>query len=248
MLRLLNQSSQIRLACFTLTCFGLFALIVGNASPAQAQRESFGVSITSPLEQETFYAGPSSLVYSINVTGKITGVRGDPTIVVVRLDIFQGTRLSQSVKTNPVRDGSFKIDFTVNPEGSDPTFTVDMVTRGCSNLGPNPQCHYRAAYSLPRGHLTLRVTAEAPGLHATTERHITVDCSKYINAPVKVVLADHPEQPVASVPVIGSTWLYLWRASPSLRRSRAKSDDRAASCTRRDNGIAGLDRGCYSRV
>jgi hypothetical protein len=151
-------------------------------------------------------------VYSINVTGKITGVRGDPTVVTVRLDIFQGTRLAQSVKTNPARDGSFTIDFTVNPEGSDPNFTVDMVTRGCSNVGPNPQCHYRAVYSLPRGRLILRATAEAPGLQATTERHITVDCSQYINVPVKVVLADYPEQSVANVPVIGSTWLYLWRA------------------------------------
>ena len=210
--RMLRLSIKIKNACL-ISIWLAFAIInFGEVTPIQAQRESFGVTITSPLEQETFYAGPSSLVYSINVTGKITGVRGDPSVVAVRLDIFQGARLSQSVKTNPSRDGSFTIDFTVNPEGSDPVFTVDMVTRGCSNIGPNSQCHYRAAYSLPRGRLVLRVTAEAPGLQATAERHITVDCSKYINVPVQVVLADQPEKTVANVPVIGSTWLYVWRA------------------------------------
>lgn len=205
-------SIKIKLACRILIWLAFAIIVFGAVTPIQAQRESFGIIITSPLEQETFYAGPSSLVYSINVTGKITGIRGDPSVVNVRLDIFQGTRLAQSVKTNPARDGSFTMDFTVNPEGSDPVFTVDMVTRGCSNVGPNPQCHYRAAYSLPPGRLILRATAEAPGLQATTERHITVDCSQYINVPVKVVLVDHPEQTVANVPVIGSTWLYLWRA------------------------------------
>ena len=198
---------------FAVALWLAFALgVFWSVTPIQAQRESFGVTITSPLDQETFYAGPSSLVYSINVTGKITGVRGDPSVVTVRLDIYQGTQLNQSIKTNPARDGSFTIDFTVNPKGSDPVFTVDMVTRGCSNVGPNSQCHYRAPYSFPPGRLVLRVTAEAPGLQATAERHITVDCSRYINVPVRVVLADQPGQTVANVPVIGSTWLYVWRA------------------------------------
>jgi hypothetical protein len=180
------------------------------AVPASAQG-GIGIAFITPLDGQTYYAGPSTLVYSINITGQVTGVKGDPSNLDVRLEVFQGTTLVNTIVRQTKADGSFVFDFTVNPEGSDPAFTVDMVTRGCSNIGPISQCHYRATVSLPAGQVLLRATLIVPGVQASAERRISVDRAKYINIPVRVVRADAPDKPIAGVKVIGSTWLYQWR-------------------------------------
>jgi hypothetical protein len=215
MRRLLHYFALVKILWAVFALAMLLVLSMPTVATVDAQ-SSFGVVITSPLEGETFYAGPSSLVYSVNITGKVTGIKGDPSVLELRLEVFQGNQLVHTIKKNPAKDGSFIFDVTVNPEGSDPSFTVDMVTRGCSNLGPNSQCHYRTAYNLPRGRVVLRVTAIGPGLQAATERNIITDHSSYLSVPVQVVLADRPDQLVAGVPVVASTWLYMWRQRSAL--------------------------------
>jgi hypothetical protein len=203
----------VRLVLCAFIAVTLFALMFVIIHPVEAQTGGFGVSITTPVEGETFYAGPTTWAYSINVGGDVTGVKGDPTQVQVTMAIYQGTELKQTVQTNPAADGSYKIDFTVNPEGSDPVMTVDMLTRHCTSTGRDNLCHYRAAYTLPAGHVVVRVTAKMRGASdANAERHIIVDRSAYATVPVKVVLADHPEQPVVGVTAIGTAWMYSWRA------------------------------------
>ncbi len=195
----------------------LVALLTIPYASGQAQDGPFAVSFVTPFEQQTFYAGPSSFAYSIDVSGVVTGIHGDPTSSVsVQLDIYQGSRLDQTIQTHPLSDGSFTLHFTINPQGSPLLVSVDMLTRHCTSMGADDYCHYYAPYSLPPGQLVLRATASiAGGLRTTAVRHITVDRSAYMLVPVRVVLADDPDQPVANMPVIGTTWLYMWRQRSS---------------------------------
>ncbi len=183
-----------------------FLLTLGAFGFVHAQLESLTVEITKPSEGETLYAGPETLVYSINIEGRVAGV-DDPTAVEVKLEIIQGSIVIQSVMTIPDEEGLFIFPTTVNPEGSEPNFTAVEVEAGCEN------CHYRANLDLPSKSMLIRVIAKtSDGQEATAEREITVDLSDYTTVPIMVTFEDSPEKVLHGVTVQGSARLYEWRA------------------------------------
>ncbi|MBI4787687.1 MAG: carboxypeptidase regulatory-like domain-containing protein [Chloroflexi bacterium] len=183
----------------------LALLLFAEADPrASAQSSQLSVNLLTPAENETFYAGPQSLTYSFPVNGWVTTANPEPTLVKVRLEIISGSQVANTLTTRAQDDGSFSFDVTVNPLGPSGDFTPDQ--KSCSF------CHFISDASLPRGQVLLQVTATEPnGNQATAKRNIVVDHSGYATVPVKVVLADKPEQPAPNIPVSGSTRLYLWR-------------------------------------
>jgi len=180
-------------------------LLACKAHLATADSGSLTVVITRPAEGETYYAGPSSLVYNIPVSGWVTRGRV-PTEATVRLEVFQGTRLAGVLTDTVSADGAFIFHITVNPDASGEYFPAEL--KGCDT-----SCHYRTNMALPQGSVLLRVTAIATsGERGSAERHIKVDHSGYAIVPVHVVLEDNPEIPVGGIPVMASTWIYMWRA------------------------------------
>jgi hypothetical protein len=180
---------------------------IGLASPAIPARAAPTptIVITHPSEGETLYAGPTSLIYSIQVTGWILGL-DDLDGVGLTLEVVQNSAVVGRLKGLPSPDGSFSFSATVNPEGSSPNFSAPQVESGCEN------CHVRSSLDLPEGGLILRVTAGlSDGTSASGERRVTVDRSGYALVPVRVVRADAPGEPVQGVVVEASSRLYRWR-------------------------------------
>ncbi len=186
------------LLCALLWCFGTLT--------AHAQDGGLRVGLIRPMEGETYYAGPSTVVYSIKIDGWVAGA-ADPRAVSVRLDILQGAQAHNTVTLTPDADGTFLVDATVNPAGAHGDFgPVEIVSR-CD------ECHYRAPIELPNGAVTLALTATTPdGQQARLERHFVVDRSTTVTVPVNVVIEGQPGQRVSGVPVSASTRMYLWRA------------------------------------
>ncbi len=187
-----------------LVCVAIVSLIVCTTGHTWAQDGPLTVGIARPGEGETFYAGPNSLIYSVNVTGWAIGTDVDPGSVEVTLEVLKDTELAGKLTTHPEADGTFTFAATVNPDGlplarPDPT---------CQH------CHYETDFDLSCGGLLLRVTAKASaGRTAVAERHIIVDCSSHVTVPVQVVFNnDSGTQTVSGIPVTSSTWLYEWRA------------------------------------
>ncbi|MBI5880362.1 MAG: carboxypeptidase regulatory-like domain-containing protein [Chloroflexi bacterium] len=158
------------------------------------------------MEGETYYAGPSSVVYSIKIDGWVAGA-ADPRAVSVRVDVLQGAQLHNTLTLTPDADGTFLVNATVNPAGAHGDFgPVEIVSR-CD------ECHYRAPIDLPNGAVTVALTATLPdGQQARMERHIVVDRSTIVTVPVKVIIEGQPDQRASGVPVSASTRMYLWRA------------------------------------
>ncbi|MEJ2013353.1 MAG: hypothetical protein P8X64_14150 [Anaerolineales bacterium] len=184
-------------------------------SSASAQDNVFAVSIASPAEGETLYAGPTTLLYTVEVRGWVTGT-DDPADVSLQLEIFKDDVLQSRLITSPQPDGSYGFPVTVNPEGSEGNFTPVEVEAGCED------CHYVTANSFPNGVLRLKVTATDPqGRMAISERSIIVDRSAYTSVPVKVVAADDPGHTMPGITIEASTWIYEWRA----RHAYARTDE-----------------------
>jgi hypothetical protein len=190
-----------------------------GALTAQAQGGGLRVGLIRPMEGETYYAGTSTVVYSIKIDGWVAGVP-DPRAVSVRVDILQGTRVHNTVTLTADADGTFLVNATVNPAGAHGDFgPVEIVSR-CD------ECHYRAPLDLPNGAVTVALTATTPdGQQARMERHFVVDRSTTVTIPVNVVIEGRPGQRVSGLPVSASTRMYLWRA-------------RHASAATDTNGIA----------
>lgn len=185
----------------------LFALSVA-VGPSRAQESEFGIFFDRPAEGETYYSGPSSLLYSLPVIGWVTGQGIDFTQVSVRLEVFDGQVLVGAVSENALADGTFEFTATANPENSDIQFPLEVMVLGCADL-----CHFFGDIDLPAGALTLRLTAEDPnGRKAVAERQIKIDRSSYASIPVQVINKDNTNQPLVGITIIGSTRLYLWRA------------------------------------
>ena len=79
------------------------ALLARENPRASAQSGQLAVSVVTPAENETLYAAPQSLTYSVQVSGWITTGNPEPSLVKVRLDIFAGTELFKYA-TVPSRD------------------------------------------------------------------------------------------------------------------------------------------------
>lgn len=192
----------------------------GGVGIIHAQAYDFTVKITTPAEGETFYAGPTSMLYHIPIAGWVDNADYNSVEVKIQLSILQDGELAGSQTTTPLADGTFDFYVTVNPDYSESLFlnNESVVNPSCAD-----RCHHPTKLGLPRGAVLLRVTATDPaGRSKTAERHIVVDRSDYATVPIQVVYADNPKEPVPAVPVSGSTWLYLWRA----RHATAASDAR----------------------
>ncbi|MBI5650041.1 MAG: carboxypeptidase regulatory-like domain-containing protein [Chloroflexi bacterium] len=184
--------------------FLILGLLMSASQSVHAQSAAPVVTITTPLENETFYAGPYSLVYSIDVAGWVATNNPEPTLVRVQLDVLSGNRIAQTATMRLRADGSFSFGMAINPDAPAGEFSPDQ--RNCD------ACHYLANVVLPRGKVTLRITALEPnGNQAIAERHIIVDRSGFATVPIQVVRADNPQQPVPEIPVNGSTRIYMWR-------------------------------------
>lgn len=188
-------------------CLLLVFTFSGHMLPAAAQTDSLVVHLEWPNEGETFYAGPTSLLYSIPIKGWVEAAGLDPAAITVRLELLQDEVLAGELTSVLQPDGTFEFLVTVNPNGSDGRFPSEHLTCG-------DYCHLPGNLDLPAGEMTLRVTAVSTQINqqAQVERHITVDRSDYTAVPITVQLADDPEQPVAGVKISASTWLYLWRS------------------------------------
>jgi hypothetical protein len=179
----------------------------GNGQPVQAQAEELGVVITYPSEGETFYVGPSALLYSVHITGYVTG--GDETQPYqVRLELFQGEVPSGSQDSLTQGDRSFKFNVTVNPDGIQRGFVT--FERDC------PQCHFKSELNFPPGRVLLRITATgSDGQSAQAERNIVIDKSGFKEVSVQVVPVEAGSTLPPGLNVNASTWLYMWRARSS---------------------------------
>lgn len=185
-------------------------MLASAIHPVAAQTNRLTVTITTPLEDETFYAGAYSLVYSIDIAGSVVTSNPEPTLVRVRLDILRGTEIVNTLTTRLRDDGAFAFAVTVNPDSPAGQYMPDQ--RNCDTG------HYVASVSLPNGPVTLRVTAIEPnGQQAIAERKIVVAGSGYATVPGQVVRADHPEQAVPNIPVSGATRMYLWSGRGIIR-------------------------------
>jgi mannose-6-phosphate isomerase-like protein (cupin superfamily) len=186
-----------------LLSFGVFNLV-------HAQAESLLIEITKPSEGETLYAGPETLIYCINIEGRVSGVEY-PTAAQVVLEIIQNGVVIKSTRTFPDESGLFIIPATVNPEGSEGNFNAVEVEAGCES------CHYRASLDLPSKGMLLKVIATtSDGQEATAERQITVDLSGYATVPIQVTLKNSQETVLSGITVQGATRLYEWRARNPL--------------------------------
>ena len=188
-------------------CLLLALAFSAHRPPAAAQESTLVVHLEWPNEGETFYAGPTSLLYSIPIKGWVEAPGIDLTTITVRLELVQDGEVTGELTGALQPDGTFEFLVTVNPDGSDGRFPSEHLTCG-------DYCHLPGSLDLPAGAVTLRVTAVSSQTNqqAQGERHITVDRSAYTAVPILVHLADDPDQPVAGVKVSAATWLYLWRS------------------------------------
>lgn len=185
--------------------FIFLVLIAIEPHGVHAQGGRLSIHILRPREQETFYAGPQSWLYSIEIVGWIVSQDFIPEDIQVTLEVIQEGEVLAKRVTQPIGDGWFWFAATVNPEGN----------QGDTSriLGDCVFCHFRADLDLPRGNLTVRVTATDPnGWQALDERHIVVDLSRYIEVPVSVELIDDGVAMPLGLPVVASTRIYMWRA------------------------------------
>lgn len=193
---------------------GLLCGVFTIGAQAQDQDVQMSVLIVRPGEGETFYAGESSLVYSMQVIGYVSLNESFPheemDRVDVRLQVWQSGQMIDELSNNPTKDGRFTFALTVNPENSLGGFPPEYEP-ACI------VCHYSASNSLPSGDLILRVIAShAMAGQSIDERRVFVDRSDILRVPIKVVSADDPQKGVPNIPVQATTRLYAWRARTFL--------------------------------
>lgn len=198
---------------------GLIVFICISTLPARAQESAISVHISRPAEGETFYAGPTSLMYSISITGWVSGYGTIPEEIQVQMELFKNEELASSLTKQLKSDGTFDFYVAVNANATEGQFPPEQ--GACANY-----CHTPTNLYLPGGAIKVRVTAARPdGEEAIGERLFFVDRSSYVTVPVKVVHAEDPGQSLTDIPVQASTRLYLVRA-------------RLATGSTHDDGIA----------
>ncbi|MFW6063682.1 MAG: carboxypeptidase-like regulatory domain-containing protein [Chloroflexota bacterium] len=173
------------------------------------------ISIEWPNEGETLYAGPTSLLYSVPIKGRVSGVADDDFPLTVELEIVQDERVVESDSQVLSDNGNVEFFVTVNPEGSDGQFPAEQ--SGCAT-----SCHFGSEMSLPAGPMELQLAIVEPVQLADVvdERHIVVDRSAYATIPVTLLQEGGGPAP-EGVNVTGATQIYLWRA----RRALAATDN-----------------------
>ena len=119
-----------------LTCMGLALLFLVSIKTTTAQSGDLAVELEWPNEDETLYAGPSSLLYKIPIKGWISTSTFSPADIKVRLEVFEGFELIGSLETIPDGDGRFQFFTTVNPRGSSEEFTIAFNDRDFADFRP----------------------------------------------------------------------------------------------------------------
>jgi len=174
--------------------------------PVQSDK-TIRIGLIHPNEGETFYAGPTSLLYNIPIQGWVESDHYQADEIKIGMAIYQNANLIINDEKYADSDGAFEFYATVNPEGSIENFPATQAD--CSSY-----CHYLSKLVLPAGEMTLELTAVDPaGNQDRIERHIIVDRSNYAIVPVQVILDDSEsfDHSLANIPVSASTRLYLWR-------------------------------------
>ncbi|HSM55641.1 MAG TPA: carboxypeptidase regulatory-like domain-containing protein [Candidatus Sulfomarinibacteraceae bacterium] len=183
----------------------LLLWLAPTVAHAQDGDSALSVMIEWPNEGETFYAGPSSLLYKVPIKGRVESETHEPDEIAVQLDVFHGDELIGTLLHDLDEGGGFEFQVTVNPHGSTEQFTIGFYD--CGLL-----CHSEGEMPLRPGHLRLLVTATArDGAEASATRQVTVDVAQTATVPVDVVL-DGEQVAVADVTVSAATRVYLWRA------------------------------------
>ncbi len=192
-------------------------LAVAAASAAQAQSEDLTIHLTHPNEGETFYAGPSSMLYMVPITGSVKSGSFSADQVSVGIAIYQDSSLVLNLAIAPDADGSFEAFAKVNPGSYSQEFAAEFIT--CGDV-----CHFNLltqfqrkewipSLDLPQGPMLLVVTATDPAGRVTSvKRNIIVDRSAYAIVPVQVILVENSQQSVENIPIEATTWLYMWRS------------------------------------
>lgn len=175
--------------------------------PEQSEKELI-INLVRPSEGETFYAGPSSLLYNIPIHGWVKSSLYSPEEIKVILEIYQDSILVATQEKYADADGNYEFFATVNPEGSTANFPATEADCGS-------YCHYLTEIVLPAGHITLSLTVIDPaGNQDRIERHCIVDRSTYAKISVQIVIkgSQLSDPPLEDIPVTATTRLYLWRS------------------------------------
>lgn len=199
-------------------------LLPGVIRTPQESEKAIIISLVRPGEGETFYAGPSTLLYNIPIHGWVESDLYRSEEIKVVLTIFQNSALVSTHEIYADSSGEYKIYATVNPEGSTENFSA--IQADCASY-----CHYLSELVLPAGEMTLKLTAVDPaGNQDSLERHIIVDRSDYAYVPLQIILEDSRSsgRALQNVPVTASTWLYMWRS----RHFITSTDDQGKAAIR----------------
>ena len=194
-----------------------FIFLPGLLRAPQKSEEVITIDLARPGEGETFYAGPSSLLYNIPIHGWVESELYPYEEIKVALAIYQASELVSNQETYLNSDGTYEFYATVNPEGSTENFPATQAD--CSSY-----CHYLSEIVLPAGDMTIALTAIDPdGNQDNLERHITVDRSDYAYIPLQIVLADSDSSDYAlkNIPVTAATRVYMWRSRHSVASTDA---------------------------
>lgn len=199
-------------------------LLPGIIRAPQQSEKTVAISLARPGEGETFYAGPSTLLYNIPIHGWVESDLYRSEEIKVVLTIFQNSALVSTHEVYADSSGEYEIYATVNPAGSTENFSA--IQADCASY-----CHYLSELVLPAGEMTLKLTAVDPaGNQDSLERHIIVDRSDYAYIPLQIILEDSRSsgRALQNVPVTASTWLYMWRS----RHFIASTDDQGKAAIR----------------
>jgi hypothetical protein len=198
-------------------CLMSVVLLPGFIGLPQESEQVVTINLVRPGEGETFYAGPSSLLYNIPIHGWVESDLYRTDEIKVVLAIYQNSGLVLTQETLAEANGEFEFYATVNPDGSIEKFPA--VHADCSSY-----CHYLSELVLPAGKMTLELTSIDPaGNQDRVERHIIVDRSGYAYLPLQVVLkgSGPSGRALTDIPVSASTRVYMWRG----RNFLASTDD-----------------------
>ena len=212
-----DQRMHISIRWFLISIAILCFILLPLGSNARAESIPITLTLNLPNEGETFYAGPSSLLYNIPIEGQVSSSEHEPGDIKVHIEILQDSQVVASQDVTPGENGIFRIYGQVNPGAAVENFAAEFIPCG-------DRCHvhpsdsfsrheWDASFALPPGKMIISITATDPeGNIVTLERKIIVDRSKVVDVPVRVVFITSSDLPKAGIPISASTWLYMWRS------------------------------------
>lgn len=188
-----------------------------NVPGVEAQTSDLTLGLNLPNEGETFYAGPSSLLYNIPIEGWVQSLTYTPSEISVVIDVYRDSVLVVSQPVIPESSGVYKTYAQLNPGAYTIQFAAEFIPCGDTcHIHPSDMFasnEWDQSFFLPAGRLVFIITATDPAGHtASLQRNITVDRSGYVIVPVQVQIINDMEVSVQDIPVSASTWIYIWRS------------------------------------